>query len=113
MEQFFKSIVLINSEDPDSAAFGTGFVICCDEQAAFVLTCQHVVEDIISESWEKVFINIGINPIGALTQLRNGELLEIKGLKYYMGEAVKEAIKVARMKKINLSEIDYIALTMK
>ncbi len=70
-----------------------------------------IVDDIISESWEKVFINVGINPIGALTQLRNGELLEIKGLKYYMGEAVKEAINVARMKKINLSEKDYIALT--
>ena len=28
-----------------------------------------------------------------------------------MGEAVKEAINVARMKKINLSEKDYIALT--
>ena len=70
-----------------------------------------IVDDIISESWEKVFINVGINPIGALTQLRNGELLEIKGLKYYMGEAVKEAINVARMKKINLSEKDYVALT--
>jgi 2-dehydropantoate 2-reductase len=70
-----------------------------------------IVEDIISESWEKVFINIGINPFGALTQLRNGELLEIRGLKHYMGEAVKEAINVARMKKIKLSKKDYIALT--
>ncbi|MFX0042329.1 MAG: ketopantoate reductase family protein [Candidatus Hodarchaeota archaeon] len=70
-----------------------------------------IVEDIISESWEKAFINVGINPFGALTQLRNGELLEIRGLKYYMGEAVKEAIKVARMKKIKLSKKDYISLT--
>ncbi|MFW9939216.1 MAG: ketopantoate reductase family protein [Candidatus Thorarchaeota archaeon] len=72
-----------------------------------------VVDDIVSESWEKLFINVGINPIGALTRLRNGELLESNSLKYIMGEAVKEAIKVARMKKINLPKKDYIALTYK
>ncbi len=69
-----------------------------------------VVEDIISECWEKVLVNIGINALGALTRLPNGKLLEIEGLKYIMGEAIKEAIKVAEMKKIKLSRRDYIAI---
>lgn len=44
-----KSIVLITSSDPEIPAFGTGFVIHCDERAAFVITCQHVVRDIGKE----------------------------------------------------------------
>ncbi|MFX1316298.1 MAG: ketopantoate reductase family protein [Promethearchaeota archaeon] len=70
-----------------------------------------IVNDIISETWEKVFINVGINAIGAITQLRNGELLEINELKHLMSEAVKEAVSTVRMKKIKLPEKDYIALT--
>ncbi|TFG28470.1 MAG: 2-dehydropantoate 2-reductase, partial [Promethearchaeota archaeon] len=69
-----------------------------------------IVEDIIKECWEKVFVNIGINAIGALTRLKNGQLLENENLKILMGEAVKEAIKVADCKKIDLSEKNYIAI---
>ena len=43
-----------------------------------------VVEDIIKEGWEKVFVNIGINAFGALTGLKNGQLLESEGLKRMM-----------------------------
>ncbi|MFW9898194.1 MAG: ketopantoate reductase family protein [Candidatus Thorarchaeota archaeon] len=70
-----------------------------------------MVDDIIKECWEKIFVNIGINAFGALTRLKNGKLLENKGLKYLMGEAVKEAVKVAKMKNINLPKKDFIALT--
>jgi len=70
-----------------------------------------IVEDIIKEGWEKVFVNIGINAFGALTGLRNGQLLESEGLKQMMAEAVTEAIKVAKAKKIELSEEDFVALT--
>lgn len=68
------------------------------------------VDDIIRECWEKVFVNIGINAFGALTRLKNGQLLENEGLKLLMAEAVKEAIKVAELKKINLSKTDYIEI---
>ncbi len=68
------------------------------------------VGDIIKESWEKVFINIGINAFGALTRLKNGELLQNEKLKFLMGEAVKEAIGVAELKKINLSNADYLGI---
>ncbi|MFX1488001.1 MAG: ketopantoate reductase family protein [Promethearchaeota archaeon] len=69
------------------------------------------VEDIIKESWEKVFVNVGINVFGALTRLKNGQLLELEGLKHMMAEAIKEALRVARMKKINIIDKDYVKLT--
>ncbi len=69
-----------------------------------------IVEDIIKCSWEKVFVNIGINAIGALTGLNNGQLLEKKNLRKIMGKAVKEALEVARMKQIDLSNRDFVEL---
>ncbi len=69
-----------------------------------------IVEDIIKCSWEKVFVNIGINAIGALTGLKNGQLLERNSLRKMMGNAVKEALEVAHMKHIDLSNRDYVEL---
>jgi len=69
-----------------------------------------VVEDIIGECWEKVLVNIGINALGALTRLPNGKLLENEGLRYIMGESIKEAIRVAEMKNIKFSKRDYVAI---
>lgn len=69
-----------------------------------------IVQDIIKVSWEKVFVNVGINAIGALTRLRNGQLLEFDGLKHFMGKAINEAIRVAELKKIKFSKKDYITL---
>ncbi|MFX1443241.1 MAG: ketopantoate reductase family protein [Promethearchaeota archaeon] len=68
------------------------------------------VNDIIRESWEKVFVNIGINAFGALTRLKNGQLLQDERLKILMAEAVKEAIKIAGLKNVNLSKSDYIGI---
>ncbi|MFX1455368.1 MAG: ketopantoate reductase family protein [Promethearchaeota archaeon] len=70
-----------------------------------------IAENIIKESWEKVFVNIGINAFGALTRLRNGELLKFEGLKLLMSETIKEAIQIAKFKGINLKEEDYVGLT--
>lgn len=70
-----------------------------------------IVEDIIQSSWEKIFVNIGINAIGALTRLHNGGLLENEGLKRMMKGAVEEALKVARLKGIKLPDRDYLKLT--
>ncbi|MBY8987645.1 MAG: 2-dehydropantoate 2-reductase [Candidatus Lokiarchaeota archaeon] len=69
-----------------------------------------IVDDIIKCSWEKAFVNIGINAIGALTRLNNGELLENEYLKRFMGIAVKEALEVAKLKEIALSENNYVDL---
>jgi 2-dehydropantoate 2-reductase len=70
-----------------------------------------IVEDIIRCSWEKAFVNIGINAIGALSRLKNGELLENEFLKRFIGKTVEEALQVAKLKDINLSERDYVDLT--
>jgi len=67
----------------------------------------HIVEDIRRESWEKVLVNIGINPFAGLTRLRNGQLLEDENLKNLMKRAVAEAVNVAREKGVNLPEKDY------
>ena len=69
-----------------------------------------IVQDIIKVTWEKVFVNVGINAIGTLTRLRNGQLLEFDGLKHFMGKAINEAIRVAELKKIKFSKKDYITL---
>ncbi len=68
------------------------------------------VNDINRDCWEKVFVNIGINAFGALTRLKNGELLQNSNLKHLMGHVVREAIRVAKLKKVNLSDSDYIGI---
>ncbi|MFX1503526.1 MAG: ketopantoate reductase family protein [Promethearchaeota archaeon] len=69
-----------------------------------------IVHDIIMESWEKVFVNIGINALGALTRLPNGALLKNDKLKYLLEQAIREAIEVAKEKGIKLPEKDYFSI---
>jgi 2-dehydropantoate 2-reductase len=70
-----------------------------------------ISENIIKDCWEKIFVNIGINPFGALTRLKNGGLMENKDIKTIMGEAVEEATQVANQKGINLSNKNFVNLT--
>ncbi len=67
-----------------------------------------IVPNINIECWEKAFINIGINSIGTLCRLKNGALLENQNIKNLMKETILEAIKVAKLKKINLSNNDFV-----
>jgi 2-dehydropantoate 2-reductase len=69
-----------------------------------------IVADIIKSSWEKVFVNIGINAIGALTCLENGQLLENNSLRKLMERAVIEALSVSEALQIDLPEVDYVEL---
>ncbi|TFG17380.1 MAG: 2-dehydropantoate 2-reductase [Promethearchaeota archaeon] len=66
-------------------------------------------QNIINESWEKIFVNIGINPFGALTRLRNGDLLKNEDLKALMADAVIEALKVAEARGLVLPDRDYVS----
>jgi len=62
--------------------------------------------------WTKILINAGINPFGALTGMKNGELMMISELKKLMAESVIEGTKVAR--KINVKlEGDPVSLMIK
>jgi len=63
--------------------------------------------NIKKKSWEKIFVNIGINAIGALTNLENGKLIKLKNLRELMGKAVKEAYKVAKAKKIPIGDNNF------
>lgn len=52
--------------------------------------------------WGKLIINAGINALTAITRLKNGRLPGLKGARLVMEEAVKEAVDVAKAKKIQI-----------
>lgn len=58
--------------------------------------------DIKGVLWSKLIINVGINALTAITRLRNGQLLEFEGTRVIMRQAVSEASKVAKRKRIKL-----------
>jgi len=71
-----------------------------------------VTNNIEGTVWTKILINTGINPFGALTGMKNGELIKIPELKELMAETVVEGINVAR--KINVKlEGDPVSLMIK
>lgn len=67
------------------------------------------VEEVV---WIKTLVNSGINALGAITGLRNGELIEREGLKVLMRKVVEEGMEVARMLGLKFT-IDPIELTFK
>ena len=54
-----------------------------------------VVDDICAAQWEKMYANVGINAITALTGLPNGALLEVPELKALVTATVGEAAAVS------------------
>src|SRR6056297_23359 len=52
--------------------------------------------------WDKLMVNIGINALGALTGLKNGQLLEYEETEKLLESLVKEAWDVAKKKGIEL-----------
>ena len=71
-----------------------------------------VTKTIRGTVWLKTLVNSGINPIGALTGMRNGELIQVASLKNLMRKTVEEGAKVAEKNGVYLEE-DPISLTMK
>jgi 2-dehydropantoate 2-reductase len=59
-----------------------------------------VSSNIQSLVWNKLFINVGINPVAALTGLKNGQLLDYAETLRLMETLVTEAVAVARIKGI-------------
>lgn len=62
-----------------------------------------IADNIMSLIWEKLIVNCGINPLTALTGLKNGELLEDQKSLRIMEEIAMEAINVAKDLDIELS----------
>ncbi len=52
--------------------------------------------------WEKLFVNVGVNALAALTGLKNGQLLDDPDAFRLMEVLVSEAVKVARKKGIRI-----------
>jgi 2-dehydropantoate 2-reductase len=61
--------------------------------------------------WSKLIVNAGINALGAVTGLRNGELLKYRWTREILRLAVLEAARVAGKKKIKLGYRDPVKKT--
>lgn len=58
------------------------------------------VDDILPILWSKLFANVGINAITALTNIRNGQLLDTEESQLLVKDAVTEALAVAQTLQI-------------
>jgi 2-dehydropantoate 2-reductase len=65
-----------------------------------------ISRDIKNFLWSKLVINVGINALCAITRLNNGKLLDYETSHKILKNAVNEAVKVAKRKRIKLSYED-------
>ncbi len=68
-----------------------------------------ISRDIKSLIWSKLIINVGINALSALTRLPNGKLMECEGTRRILRDAVIEATRVAKRKRVKLIFDDPLA----
>lgn len=68
-----------------------------------------ITRDIKTVLWSKLIVNVGINALTALTRLPNGKLTEFEGTRRILREAVTEAVRVAKRKRIKLAYDDPLA----
>jgi len=65
--------------------------------------------DIKSLIWSKLIINVGINALTAINRLPNGKLTEFEGTRRILRDAVTEATRIAKRKRIKLIFDDPLA----
>lgn len=68
-----------------------------------------ISRDIKGLLWSKLIINVGINALTAITHLNNGRLVEFEGTRRILRDAVLEAIRIAKRKRIKLIYDDPLA----
>jgi len=68
-----------------------------------------ISRDIKGLLWSKLIINVGINALTAITRLPNGRLIAYEGTRRILRDAVSEATKVAKRKRIKLIYDDPLA----
>lgn len=66
-------------------------------------------KDIKSILWSKLVLNSGINALSAITRLKNGRLIQFEWTRRVLADAINEAVKVAKRKRIKLIYDDVIA----
>lgn len=67
-----------------------------------------ISKDIDSVVWSKLIINVGINALTAIARLKNGMLIEHGGTREILRNAVQEAIKIVKRKRVRLAYDDPI-----
>ncbi|MEF8773434.1 MAG: 2-dehydropantoate 2-reductase [Halobacteriales archaeon] len=69
-----------------------------------------VAEDVRSAIWEKILVNVGINPVTALTRVRNGLLAETEPGQRVVRAAVSEAKRVAEAEGVDIEDdvVEYV-----
>jgi 2-dehydropantoate 2-reductase len=70
-----------------------------------------VVDHILEYVWAKLFVNVGINALTAITNCTNGELLATARTRTQLIQAVGEAVAVARASGISVAQ-DPVEATM-
>ncbi len=69
-----------------------------------VLSQSHSARDIKPVLWHKLFVNVGINAVTALTGIRNGQLLDSIHSRRLVAAAVSEAVDVADRLNIGIDK---------
>ena len=67
-----------------------------------------ITKDVTGLLWSKLLINVGINALTGITDLRNGELLDFEETREIMHKAVDEAKEVVSRKGIRLMYEDHL-----
>lgn len=68
----------------------------------------HISKNVMGLIWDKVLVNVGINPLTAITGLRNGQILDYTETEWIAETAVKEGMKVAEALGIKLETPDAV-----
>lgn len=71
-----------------------------------------VTRNICGEVWAKLIVNAAINPLTAITGLKNGKILEIPELMETVKGVVKEVERIARANDIRLPGCDLLEKTV-
>jgi len=75
------------------------------KKAGFDTKVSDNIRDVI---WSKLIVNVGINALSAVTHLKNGDLIGCEWTRNIMRQAILEAVKVAKRKRIDLIYSDPI-----
>jgi len=67
-----------------------------------------VSNNVMGLIWDKLLVNVGINPVTAITNLKNGEILDYPEILKLSVDAVEEAMKVADALGIRLETPDAV-----
>lgn len=67
-----------------------------------------ISKDIDSVIWSKLVINVGINALTGITRLKNGMLIQYSGTREVLRNAVQEAVRIVKRKRIKLAYDDPI-----